>query len=78
MKVTAVATIPKGVTINICLNGYAIYYENNVLNDLINEENANSDKTFYINQGTLNICDCHKGDVACRQYFNLSRTGEWV
>ena len=70
VAVTAVATIPTNVEINICLNGYAIYYSNKLFNEFLTEENANTDKTFYINQGTLNISDCHKGDEACRHYFN--------
>lgn len=78
LAVSDMATIPKGTTINICLNGYALYWKNNNILEDLTGQNAGATKTFYNNQGTLNIIDCHYGKENCRHYFDVSSDGSWV
>ena len=72
------ATIQKGSTVSLCLNGYALIMQKDSYLDVLtgdNSFNASRTKTFYNNKGTLNIYDCQKGKESCRHYFNRSSDG---
>ena len=69
--INATATITSSESLHLDLNGYALYWEGNEV-----DNESVPTHLFIQNKGSLEIFDCKFGEEYCRHYFNPNSDGK--